>query len=656
MKLFLFLFYILLTQYSIAEDSIKVDLATDKEFENLLHSEDDFCIAAKNYELLGDNENSIYYMDIAYRFANECGDLELVSTISYQLALLYTAKGENYDAQKYYDDALNGFFRLKDTNYIAKTYKAIGVNYKRTTRYIDALNSFNNAAHYFHLTNDKSGIAIIDLNIGLIHKTLGRNDEAIQKYRNALQGFIKLENNELIGDCQNNLGNVFKNKLKYDSAFHYMYLTLANRKKNGPEKKLGYIYHNLSNLHLDTDNLDSATFYISKSIELKKRIGNLRNLSSDYAVFADIYSRRGNYKKAIWALETGRELNATVNKVDYAYDISLGLAKAYFKDGNYKKSAENYTLYFNQMDSLHLKNDPFKIENGLILYEFLKDSIETEKIKLDQELQEVKYKNKLLENNSIRSKFYYILILVALLVLMILLLFISFRKRLKQGKEHQNVLALQNDELIRTLVSKEEKETLLKEIHHRVKNNLQIISSLIRLQSEYINEFNFRERLNEIENRILSMSLVHEKLYQSNNLSKLEVKGYIRDLSINILESYQIKKSVKFVFEIDSKEFNIDSLIPLGLILNETISNSLKHAFEGRDDGIISISMHHLGGSVSSMIIKDNGIGADLTIEELSEDSLGLELITALTEQLDGEVKIDTANGFEYDFTFNSLN
>lgn len=654
--------HLLLTFYSfywcvLAFGAGDVTLIKPEQFNTLKSTEKEPCEAAEKYrnQAKETNDSSYYHLDLAYRFAENCDNFELKTQIAFQLGQLLTSHGEHILAKAYLDQALNGYFMLRDTSYVAKTYKAMGVNYKYNSQFIEALESFNRAAEYFHSINDKEGIATIELNIGLIHKNMRRFDEAKVKYHSALKLFTELGSNELMADCQNNLGNVFKNEENYDSAFYYMYVTLASREKYGPDRKLGFIYHNLANLHLNTKNIDSAKYYVDQSIELKNKIGNMRDLASDYTIYGDIYLEIGDNNKAIAAFEKARELYIETANLDLDYETSLQLATAYYEAKNYRKAAENYQLYFTQRDSLRLKNDPLNIENEFISYEFLKDSIETEKIRLEQELQEAKYRNKQLSNRSITNQLYFISGLVGLLILMIVLLFISFRKRLKQGKEHQEILALQNEELKRTLVSKEEKETLLKEIHHRVKNNLQIISSLIRLQSGYINESNFRERLNEIENRILSMSLIHEKLYQSNNLSKLEVKSYIRDLCINILESYQIKRKVKFVFDIDSSEFNIDTLIPMGLILNEVVSNALKHAFHNVDEGQIRIDLKNTQEVGKILIIKDNGNGSEQDVETLKEDSLGMELIFSLTDQLDGELEISTTDGFEYRFYFPDL-
>ena len=239
-----------------------------------------------------------------------------------------------------------------------------------------------------------------------------------------------------------------------------------------------------------------------------------------------------------------------------------------------------------------------------------------------------------------------------LVIAIIAILFFSARKRLSQTKTHEKILEIQNEELKRTLISKEEKEILLKEVHHRVKNNLQIINSLIRLQSNFMNAKNFKEKLMETENRIRSMALIHEKLYKTGNLASLGIGNYIEELSFNIIESYENHNiKIKLSFDLEDREFSIDKLIPLGLIINEVLSNALKHAFYDRVEGNVWISLQS-GITHSIMTIKDDGLGADLSIDELKEDSLGMELILSLTEQLDGELDINTSNGFEYIFSF----
>ncbi|HIP36857.1 MAG TPA: sensor histidine kinase [Crocinitomix sp.] len=214
-----------------------------------------------------------------------------------------------------------------------------------------------------------------------------------------------------------------------------------------------------------------------------------------------------------------------------------------------------------------------------------------------------------------------------------------------------------NEELIQTLISKEERDLLLKEIHHRVKNNLQIIISLIRLQSEYITPNNFAEKISEIEHRIRAMALVHEKLYQSNELSKLNVENYIKELVSNIHNSINGDKLIKFTYDISPDKYHLDVLIPIGLIINEAITNTFKYAFNDKENAEIYIKFCSTSCENGKTVlnIKDNGIGSDTNFEELSSNSLGMELISTLVDQLDGEFNLDTSKGFNYYFTFSSL-
>jgi two-component sensor histidine kinase len=168
--------------------------------------------------------------------------------------------------------------------------------------------------------------------------------------------------------------------------------------------------------------------------------------------------------------------------------------------------------------------------------------------------------------------------------------------------------------------------------------------------------YNFRGKLAETENRISSMALVQEKFYKSENLSKLSAKTYMQELTSNILDTFEPDIPVHINYDIESIQYNIDKLIPMGLIINEVISNSIKYAFTGRNQGEISLKLKYDSiNKITSFQLSDNGMGADLSFKELSKDSLGIELIKSLCEQLDGEVKLLTNTGFDYFFTFPEL-
>ena len=188
--------------------------------------------------------------------------------------------------------------------------------------------------------------------------------------------------------------------------------------------------------------------------------------------------------------------------------------------------------------------------------------------------------------------------------------------------------------------SLQEKEILLKEVHHRVKNNLQVISSILNLQSSYVEDEKTLDILRESQNRIKSMSFIHESLYQTVDFSKINFSEYIDSLSKNLIHSYVLYDD-KIELKINSKEvfLNLDLSIPCGLIVNELISNALKYAFVKSKKGIINIDLFTKDGNVN-LIIQDNGVGLPKDIDFKNTDTLGLQLVITLIEQINGTIEL----------------
>ena len=247
--------------------------------------------------------------------------------------------------------------------------------------------------------------------------------------------------------------------------------------------------------------------------------------------------------------------------------------------------------------------------------------------------------------------------------------------------------------------SLKEKEVLLKEIHHRVKNNLQIISSLLNLQAGYIEDQKTIEIFKQCENRVASMALIHEQLYQSHNLAKIDFAEYVKTLAANLLSSYDIHSdaedegrtgNIELFVDVDNVFLSVDAAIPCGLIINELVSNSLKYAFSPGQKGEICIALHaaanakgfaslspegnsgdvrlgdeefapqlsqHCGDFADNnnqitLSVSDNGIGFPKDLDFKNTESLGLQIVTALTNQLEGTIKLNPNNGTEFEIKF----
>lgn len=190
-----------------------------------------------------------------------------------------------------------------------------------------------------------------------------------------------------------------------------------------------------------------------------------------------------------------------------------------------------------------------------------------------------------------------------------------------------------------------EKQTLLQEIHHRVKNNLNVVISLLRLQENAIHSVDqARVAFQESQNRIYSMALVHESLYRSEDLSEIDLAEYLRDLTETLVTAVDRGRSVDLRFHLEPVHMNIGEAVPCGIIVNELVTNAIKHAFNGQDYPVIEITLRDERGS-TYITIRDNGTGIPVELMNSPRSSLGLTLVHLLTDQIDGEIEISTNGG-----------
>jgi PAS domain S-box-containing protein len=209
----------------------------------------------------------------------------------------------------------------------------------------------------------------------------------------------------------------------------------------------------------------------------------------------------------------------------------------------------------------------------------------------------------------------------------------------------------QADEQIRA--SLEEKEVLLKEIHHRVKNNMQIIASLLRIQAADIKDEEIQDMFSEIHDRIRSMSVLYEMLYQSRDMTKVDLSEYIRRLTMHLVSMYKAGlEPISLKLDIKDVHLDVKRAIPCGLIITELVSNTLKHAFLNGRKGEIAVEMHPDKGKKYTLIVSDNGIGFPEGLDFRNTESLGMKLVVDLVKQIDGTINLSRAKGTEFKIVF----
>jgi two-component system, sensor histidine kinase PdtaS len=316
---------------------------------------------------------------------------------------------------------------------------------------------------------------------------------------------------------------------------------------------------------------------------------------------------------------------------NYLIEIHLMWFKVDSARRNYPEAIRHYQLYKALQDSIFNETKSKQIAQLSIQYETEKNQ---------HEITVLNQKNQLAQSRLERSQLVKNLTIggIAFLFIIIGLLYRQYRHKQQNNK----VILHKNEQLQHYLT---EKEWLLKEIHHRVKNNLQIVMSLLNSQLAYIENDVALTAIHDSQHRIHAMSLIHKKLYNSENVSSIDMSFYIRELVSYLADSFNTGQRIRFEFNIDPLEMDVSQAVPLGLILNEAITNSIKYAFPNNKEGAIIISLSKTGLHHYLLTISDNGIGMPGHVKNKKPGSLGMSLMAGLSEDLDGTFSIENNNG-----------
>jgi len=244
-----------------------------------------------------------------------------------------------------------------------------------------------------------------------------------------------------------------------------------------------------------------------------------------------------------------------------------------------------------------------------------------------------------------REWWFYLITLSALALGIYAVVHYRTKKLLELRLKLEELVAIRTEEITK---QKDDKEILVKEIHHRVKNNLQVINSLLSIQSSYITDEDALSIFRKTQDRIKSMSLIHEKMYQSNDLAHINITEYLNLLAANLISSYTIDKHISLDIQASVKKLSIDTLIPMGLIVNELMTNSIKYAFKGKKAGKISVFLGTTEDRRYKLIISDNGSGMKTGVPDGKSETMGMELIKTLVEKINGTIELRSQKGTSF--------
>ena len=439
-------------------------------------------------------------------------------------------------------------------------------------------------------------------------------------------------------------------------------------------RELYMIYAELIYQHTG-NNQDSVSFYYNrvKSVltNYKKPLAHIWYYTMfSYELIQQAKTNNKNlnlnkYKEAKENVLKATEIMETYNMKTnsyYPYSFAL-LGDIDFNTKNFITALEYYekahASYINLNDYHHATNtlnsigETYKELGDFAMAlkykaQFYNESLKFEKEKNERSLRENELQLNIVSNEKslARKNNQQIILLIIISLVLILIGFIYHNYKLKQTSN----LKLENvNQELNT--KNQQNELLLKEIHHRVKNNLELVKSLIALQSAQLEDSDTKDAMIASQNRVQSMGIIHQKLYQGDNLGSIEMKDYFLNLGEGILDTFNADEKVKIEYAMDNLELDVDTAVPIGLIVNELLTNALKYAFPENLKGNISISLSKSNPETLTLKVVDNGIGK-ITGLSPKGTGFGSQLIKLLTQQLNGEMTEDSKNGTSVLFHF----
>lgn len=513
------------------------------------------------------------------------------------------------------------------------------------------------AKEIFESLEDKKELANTLYNLSLNCFKLGQFDASLEHDFKALSLREEIKDQAGVAKSYVSIATDFYLVGKYQNGLDYGLKALKLCEEEGDQEALGLAYHGLSSNYMGLQKFDEALPAINKAVEIKqKNSPNTYTVLSSINTQGNVLKLMGNYKAALISyekvIELGKILNAKrglatgLANTGHTYLLLKNDNKALpylleaVKVENEINFLANLPEQYMHISNIYENNGDF--ENALIYHKkhtSINDSLFTqEKNRASTELQtqyETGKKDALLnvkdEQLNQQKKSQWLVIGIALTLA--LLLFTLYRSYLSRSKR----LSITAD-LNKKLVSKnKENELLLKEIHHRVKNNLEVVSSLLALQSAQIDDPEIQNAMQASQNRVQSMGILHQKLYQSEHLAFIEMKNYFSNLSENLLDSYNASDRIMIDLDMKDIELDIDSAVPVGLIVNELLTNAVKYAFPTGNMGNIKLSLIELSNKMLQLNVADNGVGK-LANEKPKGTGFGTQLIDLLTQQLDGQI------------------
>jgi len=529
------------------------------------------------------------YAFIYEKIALESDSLKYKAKADNFIGMCYYMNGEVEKAIKYYVSGIKKFEKLKDTYFVAMLHNNIGAAYQLRKKPEETIKYYLKALKGFEEVKDTLWMANLYNNISIQKNELGLYKEELDYKQKAMDIYIAQKDTQMILLTKGNLAHTYFKLGEYKKS-------LLNAED--------YLYSPYN----DAGQSARATVLLAYAYTLQKM---------------------GEQTKSMNIVNEAKDIAEKNGFKEITMKAHQHLASLYEAQNNYKQAYFHFKSFHALQDTLFNQQKDETINDLLVKYDSEKKDADIILLNAENELKNLQ----IAKSNTTKWALIFGLFLVSILA------FLAWR--LKNIKAKNNIeLTSKNQQISKAL---KEKNILLREIHHRVKNNLQVISSLLKLQSQYIEDEGAVKAIAEGRNRVHSMALLHQNLYKEDNLTGVNMKEYFTNLIEGLFDAYKIT-DIKLETEIEDLTLDIDTVIPLGLIANELVSNALKHAFENVKNGVLRVKLSEKDGQLI-FNVKDNGNGYDENLVAEGKKSFGQKLIKSLSDKLEADVQVTTTTG-----------
>ena len=578
-------------------------------------------------QLYGENnfERSLKVAKWGVQQAQEAGQNEYIAKFNSEMAASFSSLAQYDSSLVYYDKVIDYAKQYGHLPMLANALKWKGLVKVNQGFFLESFALYMKSLKIYETLEDGHGIAKLNNKICDVLYFMERYDEGIMHGKRAEKILEKIDDGYLLFNTYQLIGDNYMGINEYDKALDYIdkSMVLAIKLEVSPIS-MASLYNARGNALKLMARYDESVAEYRLSNDIVHELNHPGGMSATLANLSDVYMRQGDYESALpyqlASYELMKKHGINMNRMELIDNLST-----IYKNLN---QFEKALLYREQHQNI--RDSTMSLEKDEITKE-LSAKYETEKKEELISLQQDKLsRQRLLQILGLNF--------LAALTGMLLLLYRNYKLKQKTNAK----LSLANNQLE---IKNKENELLLKEIHHRVKNNLQTVSSLLSLQSRSISDKTALDAVQESKNRVASMAMIHQKLYQRDNLAAIEMRDYFETIGKAIINSFGEKaKNVDLDIQMNEFELDVDTAVPIGLIANELITNSLKHAFPNNEGGMVSITLSEEDNLIK-LTIADNGKGVPQPSSESIKRGFGTQLVQLLTAQLDGKIDRSTTDG-----------